>query len=343
MKTPPFLIASVHQDTTLYLSHVSTGQKGALHWHRFSLDVRTNNSYTFESVECVDFNLNLDRHNILLAVFYRPPDTSVLHFANELAVYMERNINTTWEQIIVGDFNVHINKQDDSNAFIPSDMLESFNLSNRVEFPSHKLQNTLDLVINQQDSRWIRNICQGHLLSDHHLVLFNITSKSKVSLSRKQVFRKYKSISPEDFSANVIKELKFINITNTTTDNLVSAYDRSLKSVLDAHAPLKIKSVSCRRRVPWFSADLAGAIHKHWKLERIWSEDPENREKFLLFYHQQWLVSNMWDRAERLFFLEALTDNRTNFKEIFIICNNILGRNNKLSLSSSDSNINLTN
>ena len=131
-------------------------------------------------MECVDFNLNLNRHNILLAVIYRPPDTSVLKFANELAVYMERNINTTGEQIIVGDFNVHINKQDDSNAIILSDMLESFNLSNHVEFPTHKLQHTLDLVINQQDSRCIRNVCQGHLLTDHHLVLFNITSKSKV-------------------------------------------------------------------------------------------------------------------------------------------------------------------
>ena len=91
--------------------------------YRSNLDVRTNNSYIFESMECVDFNLNLDRHNVLLAVIYRLPDTSVLQFANELAAYTERNINTTGEQIIVDDFNVHINKQDDSNAIIHSDML----------------------------------------------------------------------------------------------------------------------------------------------------------------------------------------------------------------------------
>ena len=94
--------------------------------YRSNLDVRTNTSYTSESMECVDFTLNLNKHNILLAVIYRPPDTSVLQFANELAAYMERNINTTREQIFVGDFNIHINKQDDSNAIIFSDMLESF-------------------------------------------------------------------------------------------------------------------------------------------------------------------------------------------------------------------------
>ena len=119
-----------------------------------------------------------------------------------------------------------------------------------VEFSTHKLQNTLDLVINQQDSRCIRNVHQGHLHSDHHLVLFDITSKSKVSLSRKQAFRRYKSISPKDFLDDVIKELKSINITDTTTDDLVSAYDRSLRLVLDTHTSLKVRSISHRRGVP---------------------------------------------------------------------------------------------
>ena len=45
--------------------------------YRSNLDVRINTSYTFEAMECVDINLNLNRHNILLAVIYRPPDTSV--------------------------------------------------------------------------------------------------------------------------------------------------------------------------------------------------------------------------------------------------------------------------
>ena len=51
----------------------------------------------------------------------------------------------------------------------------------------------------------------------------------------------------------------------------------------------------------------------------------------------------MWDQAERSFFWEALADNRTNFKEFFNICKNILGRNNELLPPLSDSNINLAN
>ena len=165
-------------------------------------------------------------------------------------------------------------------------MLESFNLTNHVEFPTNKLQNILDLVINQQDSKCIRNVCPGHLLSDHHLVLFDITSKSKVPLMRKQAFGKYKSIKMEDFSDDMVKELKSINLMDTTTSDLVSAYDRSLGLVLDTHAPLKVRSIPCRKKVPWFNTDLVEAICKHQKLERRWSEDSKNREKFLQFYYQ---------------------------------------------------------
>ena len=78
---------------------------------------------------------------------------------------MEKNINTTGEQIIVGDFNVHINKQDEGNAIILSDILESFNLTNHVEFPTHKLQNTLDLV------KEIFNICNTILGRNNNLPL----------------------------------------------------------------------------------------------------------------------------------------------------------------------------
>ena len=51
----------------------------------------------------------------------------------------------------------------------------------------------------------------------------------------------------------------------------------------------------------------------------------------------------MWNQAEISFFWEALADNRTNFKEIFSICNTILGRNNNLPLPLSDSNITVAN
>ena len=114
-----------------------------------------------------------------------------------------------------------------------------------------------------------------HLLSDHYLVLFDITSKSKVSLSRKQTFRKYKSINLKDFSDDVVKELKSINLMDTTTSDLVSVYDRSLRLVLDTQGPLKVRSIPCRKKVTWFSKDLAEAIHRHQKLERRWSEDPK--------------------------------------------------------------------
>ena len=72
------------------IPHISSSGGGIALVYRSNLDVKINSSYTFEAIECVDFSLNLDRYNILLAVNYRPPDSSVLQFANELAAYMEK-------------------------------------------------------------------------------------------------------------------------------------------------------------------------------------------------------------------------------------------------------------
>ena len=47
--------------------------------------------------------------------------------------------------------------------------------------------------------------------------------------------------------------------------------------------------------------------------------------------------------SRKILLLEVLVDNRTNAKEIFNICNTILGRNNNLPLPPSDSNITLPN
>ena len=59
-------------------------------------------------MECTNFKINLDWTPYLLTIVYRPPNTSVLQFAMELAEYMEQTINISGRTLIVGDFNIHV-------------------------------------------------------------------------------------------------------------------------------------------------------------------------------------------------------------------------------------------
>ena len=45
-------------------------------------------------MECTDFVVSLPGLSLNMVVIYRPPDKSVLSFANDFLDYMERNINS---------------------------------------------------------------------------------------------------------------------------------------------------------------------------------------------------------------------------------------------------------
>ncbi len=56
------------------------------------------------------------------------------------------------EVIICGDFNIHVNKPDDSNTEKFMDILYKFNWVQHISEPTHKLGNTLDLIITRRTS-----------------------------------------------------------------------------------------------------------------------------------------------------------------------------------------------
>ena len=75
---------------------------------------------------------------------------SIFGFSENLAVYLDSNINVTGKLVIVGDLNIHINDELDADTITFSDFLEAFGLVNMITFPMHRLQDTLDLIITHQ-------------------------------------------------------------------------------------------------------------------------------------------------------------------------------------------------
>ena len=313
--------------------------------HRANLHIEKSTPYEYTTMECTDFNVNLDKHSVLMSIIYRPPDSSVLQFANEFAQHMECTINTKGNMLLIGDFNVHMNALENSDTILFNDILESFNLCNRVFFSTHRLNNILDLVIENDEASRIRNLSQGHLLSDHHMVLFEIATTSRVPLKKMVAYRKLKGINPTEFGNDVSAALKDQeqSISISDPDDLVQCYNNVLKDVLNNQAPLKRKSVSTKQRLPWYNDEIANEIRTRCKQERSWRCDPSNKTKFTIFYNQRRLVSNLMDNAERSYYTSKLTENKSNFKEIFNICNNLLGRNKDLPLPPSEDNQSLAN
>ena len=131
---------------------------------------------------------------INLSVIFRPPNSSVLAFAMDFLGLLENDINENGRLLILGDFNIPMNNPDSPDTSIIQDILDSLGLQNHIRFPTHRLQNTLDLIITEHQENFIRKLNQGRLFLGNHLIDFEIVFTSTSAGLKISTFRKIKSI-----------------------------------------------------------------------------------------------------------------------------------------------------
>ena len=151
--------------------------------HKECLKVRVNQDYNFDSCECFEYGIQLaENEGLNLCAIYRPPDSNMGMFIQEFTTMIKESIMCKHELITIGDFNIHMENKLNEDTMLFDDILEAFNLIDNVNFPTNIANHTLDLVINQQDSRIIQSIERGELLSDHHFINFKVLIETKKQL-----------------------------------------------------------------------------------------------------------------------------------------------------------------
>ena len=281
----------------------------------------------YKTMESTCFNINTGNRRVNLIAIYRPPDSNILQFCNKFTNLLEKHINSSGELILLGYFNIAVNKPLDAEPATSLDILDSFNLVNKVDKPTHRLSNTLDLIIHDADLNIIHRIKVDRLFSDHNMVLFYIATPrhSTTTTSKVQAYRKYKDINPNGFMKDVWKFL-CDKPPEPSLDDKISYHNTMLKAILDNHASIKSQKCSNHPKVPWFNNDITEAIRHRRHLGRIWYRDRSNVDAFTSFHHQCWLVSNLLDKAECEFFFSSTTENSSNYKHICDVCNCLLAR-----------------
>ena len=102
----------------------------------------------------------------LIGVYHPPPSatnkTTNQQFIDKLAEILMPIATEQRNVVILGDFNIHVNDQDDLDNILLQDWLEASGLINHVTFPTHISGNTLDLVLTkQQQSLHVLSTQQG--------------------------------------------------------------------------------------------------------------------------------------------------------------------------------------
>ena len=172
------------------------------------------------------------------------------------------------ENVLLGDFNLHVSNDDDIDSTIFLDTIEALGLYQHVTFPTHKQGNTLDLVLSELGSKSrVMTMSPGPYLTDHRVVISTLNVKSIQPKRLKKQVRKLDAVEVEQWEKE-FDPAKVTLINNLEAD--VESLSRELQRVLDTLAPVKDCSVSLKPKKPWFNKELAVEKAKVRHLEKKW-------------------------------------------------------------------------
>ena len=239
---PETLWEIVPQGYKIYSTPYRTGKQGgglALVCKQKLKTDMVNINENITAMELDIYNSKTAMHIIILALVCCLPNTSVLQFCNELSDVLEEMVNIRGEMIMIRGFNIHMDINDDPNTITFNGFLDSFNLHNHVNFPTHKSLHYVDLVITNTNWNIMHTVKQGQMSSDHNFIDCSLHTEKPKPKTKTVKYRKLKNTDIKTLGEDMGEA------ANNCSDlvALVDMYNVKLSEVLDNHAPQKTKTV----------------------------------------------------------------------------------------------------
>ena len=136
---------------------------------------RLDYQFRFCEAACWKLSLSNNIHTTCLAIYHPPatsntvPDTLFVdNFLDDLEPYISDNKNN----LIIGDFNIHVNDKSDDTAIFFVEAMESLGFTQHVSSATHNAGNTIDLIFQEDPSPLGNSNCQVlDFVSDHQMVV----------------------------------------------------------------------------------------------------------------------------------------------------------------------------
>ena len=243
--------------------------------YRKNLTVTRNEDHNFNSMECLDLHITLGSKSLRHITIYRPPPSNkngltVKMFFDEFSNFVQSLMVSSCRCLITGDFNLHLNEDNNADAKHFLHLLNSGSFTQHVNTATHNKGHVLDLVITDSQNNIISNLkTVPELPSDHAALVFYVDfprpAPSKCTIKR----RNTRGIDIHAFSSD-ISDTQLIKNLSTDLNTAVSQYNSILRSLVDKHAPEKTREITIRPHSPWYSDILRALKRDKRRHERKW-------------------------------------------------------------------------
>ena len=120
--------------------------------HKKTLKLSDIEKEEYETLELASARVQVKNKTFKVYGIYQPPPSPInrhtnLQFIEELSEKMSIKLVDNLDVLIMGDLNIAMNQEEDSDKELLDDWIDSNNLRNLVNFSTHHGCNTLDLMI----------------------------------------------------------------------------------------------------------------------------------------------------------------------------------------------------
>ena len=318
--------------------------------YRHTLNVKPGETSTslFLSFEFSYVTFASERSKILLACIYRQQEVSCKIFCEELEKFIDGIFHKGDMLILVGDFNVWVDKEDDRDRKRLLTLMNAYGFTQLIQEPTHRNGHTLDhIYANNSQIELKYRVINGtfDVTTDHYPIIVDLPPVAHQCKKETVSFRCTKNIDintvKTDFHLEVFQKMDELDHTD-----FKSKYDKYVtlsQKVVDKHAPLITRTIICKQNNPsWMDTEYKSNRCKRRKLERTW-ENNNTEENRTAYVNQRQLCAEMSTTKRQTYYSKVVDEAGNDQKCLFKIVNDLLDRNKMRSLPEHTDSIQLAN
>lgn len=283
---------------------------------------------TFEYVGC---RLSEPRESdVVIMSIYRPGSKKVSPlFFSDFTTLLESLVTYRCPVVLLGDINIHIERDDDPHAIEFSSILQSFDFLQHVTESTHKDGGLLDVVITRGFEVVTDVMFTETGMSDHVLITCQLPNKMVSDCFVPTEGRKWNQFCIEDFrtdlSMSVLCDYDIETINSFSIDELFAMYNNTLVALLDIHAPRYIRKRKRRLMSPWFDEECRASKRDVRRTERKYRKTrlPSDRQIWVKRLQEQ---VSFYRRKEHNYWSARIVSNSADPKQLWRDLDDLLKR-----------------
>ena len=256
-------------------------------------------------------------------------------FTNELDDYLGTLLQKQGQNIICGDFNIHVEDTDNSQTQQFLSLMENYDFIQLVNSPTHNQNGTLDLVFVDCNDSLMKPCVSSSLIvhdvsnsisSDHCFIEYDVPfNKNKADKNTINVtYRDFNSICMSSFKDDLSTSLNKLTPYNTGTLSIfVDSFQSILNDVMDKHAPKLEKTVK-KKRTDFTTPEIISLRRKRRKAERQFRKFKKQAD-LNSFNNLKKSVFKAVRKSRNRFYSSKFAKSKGKQKETYQIFNKLLG------------------